>query len=212
MKPRIFIGSSAEGLIVAHAIQQNLQHDAYCDVWTQSIFGLGKTTIHALLNAVTDHDFGVFVLSPDDVQIVDSSYSAARDNVVLESALFMGRYAYDRAYLVKPMNVQDFRIPTDLLGLTMAEYDPAHLAVNAAGALGTASNQIRSAIRTDPSYTRTLSLNVSFKRQGLNYPLKLWLKFRNQTGINAVIKSNHFRCKAVLRAPDNAIGDPATQE
>ena len=98
MKPRVFVGSSVEGLLIANAVQQNLQHDAFCDVWTQGIFGLGQTTIDALLTAVTNHDFGVFVLSPDDVQVIRNNASAApRDNVVLEAALFMGRYARDRA-------------------------------------------------------------------------------------------------------------------
>jgi hypothetical protein len=94
MKARVFIGSSSEGLPIANAIQENLQRDAYCDVWTQGIFGLGQTTMDALLQAVTDHDFGVFVLSPDDIQVIrKNAYSAPRDNVLLESALFMGRYA-----------------------------------------------------------------------------------------------------------------------
>jgi predicted nucleotide-binding protein len=93
MKPGIFIGSSAKGLPIARAIAQNLKHDAFCDVWPQGIFGLGDTTLDSLLNAVTDHRFGVFVLSPDDITIIrETASSAPRGNALFELALFMGRY------------------------------------------------------------------------------------------------------------------------
>jgi len=213
MKARVFIGSSVEGKPIADAIQQNLQHDAFCDVWTQGIFGLGHTSIDALLNAVTTHDFGVFVLSPDDVQVIrKNSYAAARDNVVFETALFMGRYGSDRAYMVKPMGVRDFHIPTDLLGVTPAEYDPDHFKLNPVAALGPASNQIRVAIHANQSYNRNLTFNVSYKLGGSQYPLKLWLDLRNQTGVDAVIKSHFFQCNKLLRPSRKAHGNPSTGE
>lgn len=214
MKARVFIGSSSEGLPIANAIQENLQRDAYCDVWTQGIFGLGQTTMDALLQAVTDHDFGVFVLSPDDIQVIrNNAYSAARDNVLLESALFMGRYAKDRAYLVKPMGVRDFHIPTDLLGVTLAEYDQGHLVTNPVAALGPASNQIRAAIGTNKSYNRTLTIGVTSTREpAKTYPLKLQLDIRNQADVDCVIRAHHFLCNGALRAASNAKGNPSSKE
>ena len=199
MTPRIFIGSSVEGKAIADAIQQNLNRDAFCTVWTQGIFGLGQTTIESLLGAVSNNDFGVFVLSPDDVvNIRKDSFTATRDNVLFELALFIGRYGRDRAFMVKPMNVKDFHIPTDLLAVTPAEYEPSHFDHNPVAALGTASNEIRAAIRASQSYNRNLTFNVSI-RTGKQFPLKVWLDIRNLTGVDAVIKSDHFLCNGLLR-------------
>lgn len=214
MTPRVFIGSSVKGKDIAYAIQQNLEHDAFCSVWTQGIFGLGQTTIDALLDTVLKNDFGVFVLSPEDILTMrQQTYSAPRDNVVFELGLFMGRYGKDRAFMVKPRgnDAKDFHIPTDLLGITPADYNPDHFAHNRVAALGTASDQIRAAIRDNPSYNRKLTFNVSI-RTGKQFPLKLWLDVRNQTGVNAVIKSDYFLCNGVLRPSRKAKGNPNTKK
>ena len=82
-KPRVFIGSSVEGLNVAYAVQQNLLHDAEVTVWDQGVFELSKTTIETLSKALEENDFAVFVFSPDDlVRIRSMSTLAVRDNVL----------------------------------------------------------------------------------------------------------------------------------
>ena len=84
MKPKIFIGSSTEGLPIANAIQQDLDHFADCTVWTQGVFGLSRHPIDSLLDAVRKNDFSVFVFSLDDITTIrDEESSAVRDNVVL---------------------------------------------------------------------------------------------------------------------------------
>ena len=67
MKPRIFIGSSVEGLTAAYSVQQNLTHDAEITVWDQGVFELSKTTIESLMNVLKQSDFGIFIFSPDDI-------------------------------------------------------------------------------------------------------------------------------------------------
>ncbi|MBC7377044.1 MAG: hypothetical protein H7346_06360 [Burkholderiaceae bacterium] len=47
--PRLFVGSSSEGIEIANAIQENLEFDAETIVWTQGIF---KPTRHALADLV----------------------------------------------------------------------------------------------------------------------------------------------------------------
>jgi predicted nucleotide-binding protein len=96
MRPRVFIASSVEGKRLAEAIQANLDHDAYCTVWSQRPFVTG--TIDSLLESVRTNDFGVFVLSPDDVTVLRAEqYRVARDNVLLEAGMFLSRYGKDCA-------------------------------------------------------------------------------------------------------------------
>ena len=50
-KPRVFIGSSTEGLPVAEFIQLGLEEAAECTLWTQSTFAPGQTTIESVVDA-----------------------------------------------------------------------------------------------------------------------------------------------------------------
>jgi hypothetical protein len=213
MKPRVFIGSSAEGLRVANAVQQNLDHDADCTVWTQGVFGVSSLTVDALANAVQNNDFGIFVFSPDDaIQIREHRVMAARDNVILESGLFMGRYGRDRNFIVGPRELRDFHIPTDLLGITLAEYDPTRLATNAQAAVGTACTSILNAIQSHPVMTTKLTFALSVDRDGTNFPLRLGVNIRNTTGLSVLVTSRYFEMGTALRPHVNAKGNPSQNQ
>ena len=101
MKPRIFIGSSAERLNISYAIQENLEYDAQTTVWTQGIFQLSSNALDDLINALKDFDFAIFIFHPDDVlKIRDQTYKTIRDNLIFELGLFMGRLGKDHVYCV----------------------------------------------------------------------------------------------------------------
>jgi tetratricopeptide (TPR) repeat protein len=147
MKPRIFVGSSVEGLNVAYAIQQNLAHDAETTVWDQGVFELSRTTIESLSNILDSVDFGIFVFSPDDVTVMREKKSLSiRDNVLFEFGLFFGKLSRDRVFFVIPEKI-DFHIPTDLLGVTPGKYDPNREDKSFQAATGPACNQIRIQIK-----------------------------------------------------------------
>jgi predicted nucleotide-binding protein len=83
MKPRIFIGSSNEGLEVAYAIQENLEHVSEVTVWSQGLFDLSSFTLIDLTKALENFEFAIFVFNPDDVLIIrDQEKKAIRDNVI----------------------------------------------------------------------------------------------------------------------------------
>lgn len=155
MKPKIFIGSSVEGLSVAYAIQQNLTHDAEPTVWDQGIFDLSQTTMESLTKAVDESDFGVFVFSPDDVtKMRGSDHNTVRDNVIFEFGLFTGKLGRDRVFFVRPDGC-DLHLPTDLLGITPGVYNPHREDGRLQAATGPACNQIREAMKKLPIISST---------------------------------------------------------
>jgi hypothetical protein len=121
-KPRIFIASSVESLDVADAINVNLDHHAEVTVWKNG-FKLSSSTIDSLLEKAETVDFAIFIFTPDDVATIrDQSKNVVRDNVLFELGLFTGALGKERCFIVKPREVE-LHFPTDLLGLTPADYD-----------------------------------------------------------------------------------------
>lgn len=145
--PKIFIGSSTEGLDLAKALSDSLRDSeiAAPEVWNEgTVFGLGTATLEALEQAVLQYEFGVFIFTPDDeLRVRGKLKRVARDNVILELGLFIGKLTRRRAFIIRPAN-KTIDLPSDLLGITTADYDPnvADLTI----ALKPACKQIRIAI------------------------------------------------------------------
>jgi hypothetical protein len=121
-KPRIFIASSVENFDIADAINVNLEHQAEVTVWKNG-FKLSSSSIDSLVEKSTIMDFAIFVFTPDDVATIrDQSKYIVRDNVLFELGLFTGTLGKERCFIVKPRDVE-LHFPTDLLGLTPADYE-----------------------------------------------------------------------------------------
>jgi hypothetical protein len=120
--PSVFIGSSSEGLNVAREVEQQLQEDAVTTIRNDAVFGLGIGALESLMNALDQFDFGVMVLSPDDLtQSRERNYASPRDNVVFELGLFMGRLGRSRTFIVHEKDA-DLKLPSDLAGITVSPY------------------------------------------------------------------------------------------
>lgn len=125
MKPRVFIGSSVEHVDLAYATQEGLEHDVEPTVWSQGVFALSRTAMASLIDQLDESDFGIFVLAPDDATTIRyTTKQTVRDNVIFELGLFIGRLGPDRCFLVVPRGGDDLHLPTDLLGITPATFDP----------------------------------------------------------------------------------------
>jgi len=147
MKPRIFVGSSVEGLSLAYAIQQNLTYDADITVWDQGVFELSKTSIESLNNILHKSDFGIFVFNPDDIlKIRNEDLNSVRDNVIFEMGLFIGKLSKERVFFLKPMK-GELHIPTDLIGITPGTYDSEREDKSLQAASGPFCNQVRQTIQ-----------------------------------------------------------------
>jgi predicted nucleotide-binding protein len=142
-RPRIFIASAGESLSVAYAIQANLDRHADCTVWTQGVMRLSRATTQNLIELLKNSDFGIFVFNPDDVlSSRGESHGVPRDNVVFELGMFAGRLGMESTFIVVPRGV-DIKLPSDLLGLSVAEYATDRPDGNLEAALGPACNAIR---------------------------------------------------------------------
>ena len=122
-KPRIFIASSAESLQIAEAVNVNLDHEFEVTIWKNGTFKLSSSTIDDLVDKSSTVDFALFIFAPDDiVSIRNSKKHVVRDNVIFEMGLFVGAIGKSRSFILKPRNAE-MHLPTDLLGVTPADYD-----------------------------------------------------------------------------------------
>ncbi|OLE51711.1 MAG: hypothetical protein AUG51_21685 [Acidobacteria bacterium 13_1_20CM_3_53_8] len=153
LRPRVFVGSSVEGIDYAYAIQENFEHKPVeVTVWDQDIFKPSSNALDDLTRKLYDFEFGIFVFSPDDtVKIRGNDYSAVRDNVIFELGLFIGRLGKERSFFVVPRGHSDLHLPTDLLGVTPVTFEAVRSDQNYRAALGPACNQIRKAILNSSS-------------------------------------------------------------
>jgi Predicted nucleotide-binding protein containing TIR-like domain len=147
MKPKAFIGSSREGLPIAHAIHANLTDDAECTVW-ENAFHLSGVGLHTLISNLRESDFGIFVFSPDDVVTMrGTTATAARDNVLFELGLFVGRLGIERCFFLVPDGGTSLHLPTDLAGITSGRYESGRRDGNWTAALSPACMKIREQMR-----------------------------------------------------------------
>lgn len=149
MKPRLFIGSSAENLDIANTIQELLEDETDPVVWNQGIFGLSRYPLEELLSELEKSDFAIFVFTPDDLtKIRQKQFRTVRDNVIFELGLFVGRLGRDRTFIVQPSGSDNLHLPTDLLGLMSAPYNPDRPDRNLLAALRSACTKILRAIKS----------------------------------------------------------------
>jgi len=146
-QPSLFVGSSREALEVARAIQVQLSEDCAVELWNEGVFALGYGTLESLVQALNRFDFGVFVLTGDDLLVSRGlEQRAARDDLFIEFGLFVGRLGRERTFLIccKDDNI---RIPTDLAGMVYATFSMQADPTQMIPAVGPACVKIRNAVR-----------------------------------------------------------------
>lgn len=123
---RVFLGSSGQSKALIEAMVNRLKEHTGLEAvqWTQ-VFDLSVGTMEALEKELDDCDFAVLLLAPDDTVIKGGSQlprRAARDNVIFELGLFMGRLGRDRTFAVFRSDASD-EVFSDFKGITYAPYD-----------------------------------------------------------------------------------------
>ena len=146
-RPRVFVASSKEAEQWAKAVQQNLEDCADVTTWAQDVFRLGQNVVDELMRALRTSDFGVFVFAPDDkITIRGKAQKTVRDNVILELGMFIGRLGKERSFIIQPKQTGQMRLPTDLLGVVIGQYDGSRVD-NLRAALGSVCTEIGNVIQ-----------------------------------------------------------------
>jgi Predicted nucleotide-binding protein containing TIR-like domain len=174
--PRLFVGSSTEGLDIAYAIQENLEFDAETTVWSQGFFTPSGNALSELIEALILFDFAAFVFSPDDtVRIRGRDHQAIRDNVVFELGLFFGGLGQRRCFFVVPRDQGPMHLPTDLLGTIPLTYSSRRSDGNLVAALGAACNKIRRAFRAElTAIHHAVSASVGYAQMSFQDYVDVW--------------------------------------
>lgn len=123
-KPIVFIASSSEASLHAEAVNLQLTEEMQSEVWTNA-FDLSSITITQIIKKTKESDYAVFIFHPDDqIFIRNVEYNSVRDNVVLELGMFIGSLGLEKCFILIPKSTErDFRLPSDLLGVTVSHYD-----------------------------------------------------------------------------------------
>jgi predicted nucleotide-binding protein len=145
-RPRVFVGSSMEGLSVAEAIQVNLDKTCEVTLWNQGLFDVGEFTLDSLRNSIDNFDFAVLVLTPDDVlESRGEAKVSPRDNILFELGLCINHLGRERTLMVVDRSV-DLKLPSDMAGVNPAKYQP-HSSGNFVAALGASCTKLKKVIK-----------------------------------------------------------------
>jgi Predicted nucleotide-binding protein containing TIR-like domain len=117
---RIFIGSAAEGLPVARLVKRYLSEWADTVLWNERVFSFNKSYFETLLRSASLYDLGVLVATGDDfTRSRNKPFRAARDNVLFEFGLFLGRLGPRKVFFLRE---EGTKLPSDLLGISLPTF------------------------------------------------------------------------------------------
>jgi hypothetical protein len=124
--PKIFIGSSSEGLKIAQNIEKKLGDFAKCTIWPNA-FEFGKSNFDNLAEQIAFYDYAILIATGDDTIVSRGKrQKGGRDNILFEFGLFTGGLGKSRVFYIME---QDTKLPSDLLGITLP-YIPKSTADN----------------------------------------------------------------------------------
>lgn len=134
-KPRILVGSSKEGLPLAHAFKDLLEPDIEVQLWNDAFFAPGEFTLESLEIRSRSFDGALVVGTADDrVTSRGAEFDSVRDNLLFEFGMFVAMFGRRKAILALE-GLGETKIPSDLFGLTCVGFsrtDPANEGVEAA--------------------------------------------------------------------------------
>lgn len=199
----MFVGSSSEREHLAVAVKEVLQEGRlvvaryWRDVFREHA---GATPIEILVHVIEEYDFGLFLLAGDDVVTLrGEATQAARDNLIFELGLFIGRLGRDRTFALIPDDLA-LRVPSDLAGIGLDYWVTRD--DNPGSAVRSAATRIRDRIvragprdrrEEHPSAEEPLSAASVMSTDG-------WLVALD-AGVLSPVEANHLRLRSGVIHP-----------
>jgi predicted nucleotide-binding protein len=150
--PKIFIGSSTDGLKYAKAIKSVIENEEitsyHVDLWVDVFGSDNSTNIEVLEKSIDQYKYSIFVFSPDDTIRMsnnDEEKKIPRDNCIFEYGLFMGKNGRPCTFFIVPTDWKGLRIISDTDGMNRFPYTDNE---NKDSAVRTSCDKIMEAIKT----------------------------------------------------------------
>lgn len=180
---KLFIASSSMYLNYALALKDSLNEalkalslNVRCALWKDpDVFLPGHSVWDTLVNL--NPAYALALVTPDDTaKIKAKDYVMARDNVIFEYGLFVGKLGRDKTFFVTPDNEPNLRTMSDLLGVVTIEYQfsPSADVWQAQRDLGAAVHRISQRIHrleTPPSHPASHTPSRNTKKGGRIKPI-----------------------------------------
>lgn len=121
---QVFVGSSSEGRPLAEKVIDSLTQKNLSPLPWFDFFKNSRPPLQELEHLTLRADAAILVATVDDKAIIrQKHWHQMRDNVLFEYGLFAGTIGRSKCGLILP-NVDEFRIPSDFLGVSCFEtYD-----------------------------------------------------------------------------------------
>lgn len=123
-RPRVFIGSSREGLPQAGLVRKHLENlDLDAMTWQSNVFSPSMTTVESLGRTIAESAYAIFVFTADVFEagdVFDDTTARPRDNVIFELGMFIGGLGRQKVALLVSPGVE---LPSDLLGVSHIKMD-----------------------------------------------------------------------------------------
>src|SRR5437773_7535589 len=101
MRPKIFLGSSSEGIPQVTELAKKLMGPFLVEPWYRDTFRSGRSYLEPLQDFSQKVDYALIVLRPDDKQVKrGAETSSARDNCIFEAGRFISAPRRDRVFLI----------------------------------------------------------------------------------------------------------------
>ena len=163
---KLFIGSTAEKLNYAEALQENLIHSFDVTVWTQGVFSPGISNLENLVNSIYNFDCAIFFFTCDDkVTTRGKSKGSIRDNLLFEYGLFMGALGRERVWFAYDLNDDLDNLPTDIAGICPIQYrSNSSNTLSAVGPIAAAIKRSAISFSEKPKEFEKINNNKDFKK------------------------------------------------